>query len=156
MSADWKLPWAGGCRCGQVRLKVTAAPLISMACHCAGCQKMSASAYSMTLMIPAAGLEVTAGEPVIGGEQVEFSGHTFCPFCKTWLFTRADPTGQFVNLRPTALDDHAWVVPFVDCCVSEKLAWASTPAKYHYDQFPPAEDRPRLIAEFAADGARPS
>jgi hypothetical protein len=154
MNDDWKLPWEGGCRCGQVRLRISARPVIAMACHCAGCRKMSASAFSLTMMVPASGFEVTAGETAPGGLQQALD-HRFCPFCKTWMFTRADPTGQFVNLRPTTLDDHGWVVPFVECCVTEKLSWASTLARYAYDQFPPAEDRPSLLAEFAEQGARP-
>ncbi len=154
MAEDWKLPWAGGCRCGQVRLKVSAPPVITMACHCAGCQKMSASAYVLTMMVPASGLEITAGETAPGGLQQTLD-HRFCAFCKTWMFTRADPTGQFVNLRPTVLDDHNWVEPFVECCVTEKLAWATTPARYSFDQFPGMEDRPKLIAEYAEHGARP-
>ncbi len=32
MMDDWKLPWEGGCRCGNVRLRVTAPPLLAMAC----------------------------------------------------------------------------------------------------------------------------
>ena len=39
----------GGCRCGRVRLRVEAPPLITMACHCTGCQRMSASAFSLTV-----------------------------------------------------------------------------------------------------------
>jgi predicted ABC-type ATPase len=66
-SSDWQLPWEGGCRCGQVRLRITAPPLLSMACHCTGCQTMSASAFSLSLAIPTQGFEVVAGEPVIGG-----------------------------------------------------------------------------------------
>jgi hypothetical protein len=33
-------PWEGGCLCGQVRVKVSAPPLLTMACHCTGCQRM--------------------------------------------------------------------------------------------------------------------
>jgi len=54
-----KLPREGGCRCGRVRVKVTAAPLITMACHCTGCQRMSASAFSLSAAIPTPGFEVT-------------------------------------------------------------------------------------------------
>eukprot|EP01132_Coremiostelium_polycephalum_P021607 gene21607-25645_t len=35
----------GGCRCDRVRFTVTEKPLITMACHCTGCQKMSSSAW---------------------------------------------------------------------------------------------------------------
>jgi hypothetical protein len=65
-SNEWKLPWAGGCRCGRTRFEVTAAPLLSSACHCAGCQRMTASAYSLSLAVPAEAFTVTEGEPVIG------------------------------------------------------------------------------------------
>ncbi|WP_445260586.1 GFA family protein [Picosynechococcus sp. PCC 11901] len=34
----------GQCRCGQVKFEVTSEPLITMACHCVGCQKITASA----------------------------------------------------------------------------------------------------------------
>ena len=57
----------GGCRCGQVRLKISAPPLLTMACHCTGCQQMTASAYLVERAIPSEGFEVTRGEPVIGG-----------------------------------------------------------------------------------------
>jgi len=61
------LPVEGSCRCGQVRVRISAPPMLSMACHCAGCQKMTASAFALTATIPAAGFEVIQGEPVVGG-----------------------------------------------------------------------------------------
>ncbi len=41
------------CMCGQVRMRVSVPPVMTMACHCKGCQKLSASAFfSLTAMIP--------------------------------------------------------------------------------------------------------
>ena len=60
------LPVEGGCMCGRVRMRISAPPVITMACHCTGCQKLSASAFSLTAMIPSAAFEVTKGEPAIG------------------------------------------------------------------------------------------
>ena len=82
-----ELPWTGGCRCGEVRIKVTAPPLLTMACHCTGCQTMSASAFSLSVSLPSDGFEVIAGEPVLGGLRGEHR-HYFCPACKSWMFTR--------------------------------------------------------------------
>src|SRR3546814_16148897 len=48
---DWKLPWDGGCRCGRTRFRVSAPPLLAEACHCTGCQRMTASAYSLSLAV---------------------------------------------------------------------------------------------------------
>jgi hypothetical protein len=151
---DWKLPWDGGCRCSRVRFKVTQAPIMSMACHCAGCQKMSASAFSLSLMIPAAGLEITKGKTEPGGLQ-EALDHRFCGFCKTWMFTVFDPTVPFVNLRATLLDGHAWFRPFTESCTAEKLPWAATGARYSFPQFPPQKERAALMEAFAREGARP-
>src|SRR3546814_20469683 len=89
--AEWTLPIEGGCRCGKVRFRITQPPLLTMACHCTGCQKMSGSAFSTTVMAPSAGFEVTAGEPVIGGLHGERARHHHCDWCESWLFTRLEP-----------------------------------------------------------------
>ena len=62
-----KLPIEGGCRCGRVRFRLTERPWLEAACHCRGCQRMTASAFSTTLVMPDGGFAVIAGQPVIGG-----------------------------------------------------------------------------------------
>jgi hypothetical protein len=144
-----RLPAAGGCRCGAVRFEVAAPPLVTLACHCVGCQRMSSSAFSLSAIFPAEAFRLTAGEPVLGGLKAELR-HYFCPDCMTWMFTRFDGMAEIVNLRPTMLDDASWCAPFVETCVAERLPWATTPARHRYDRFPPEEDFPRLLAEYAA------
>lgn len=152
---DWKLPWQGGCRCGAVRIRVTRPPMLTGACHCTGCQSMSASAYSLTVTIPADGFEVTMGEPVLGGLRGPVSHHFHCPECKSWMFTRAEGFDWFVNLRPSMLDDHHWFEPHVDIWTAEALPWASTGAKHSYEHTPEMADFEMLMRDFAAEGARP-
>jgi hypothetical protein len=151
---DWNLPWEGGCRCGRVRVRVTAPPLVTMVCHCTGCQRMSASAFSLSIAIPSPGFAVTQGEPVIGGLHGE-ARHHFCPWCMSWMFTRIAGLDDFVNLRAPVLDDARWIEPFVETFTAEKLPWASTPAPHSYAGFPPEADYPRLLAAFAERGPRP-
>ena len=154
LMSEWNLPWSGQCRCGETRVQVNGAPLLSSACHCRGCQKMAASAFSLTLSIPAGGFEVVAGEPVLGGLQTE-NRHFFCPSCKTWMFTRPAGLDWLVNVRPGILDNHRWVTPFAEFWTSEKLPWAVTPAAHSFETTPgPAEFEP-LIRSFAEKGARP-
>ena len=150
MHDDWRLPWDGGCRCDRVRMRVDAAPLMTMACHCTGCRRMTASAFSLSVLVLAEGFTVTAGEPVIGGLH---GRHFFCPHCKSWMFTR--PGGgldHLVNVRPTMLDEHAWFVPFMETYTREKLPWASTPAVHAFPGVPAMDEFPALLAEFAARG----
>jgi hypothetical protein len=152
---DWKLPWAGGCRCGRVRVEVTAPPLLASACHCTGCQRMSASAFSLTLTVPATGFGVTQGEPVIGGLHGP-TRHNFCPHCMSWMFTRPEGMDAFVNLRASVLDDHSWFVPYIEVWRQEGLPWAPTPAVHSFATEPADEEYLRLAAEYAERGARPA
>ena len=154
VTPEWKLPWEGGCRCGKVRFRIGEPPLLTMACHCTGCQSMAASAFSLSVLIPGSGFEVTAGDPVIGGLHGEVR-HFHCEWCKSWLFTRWPSDPPLVNVRATLLDDHRWFVPFVEVYTSEKLPWAATPAVRSYARFPDKDDYPMLIAEYRANGAKP-
>lgn len=152
---DWKLPWEGGCRCGEVRFRVTAPPLVASACHCRGCQRMTASAFTLSLTLPAVGFEVTKGEPVRGGLRAEVR-HYHCPTCMSWMFTRFEgPDAAYVNLRPTMLDDHAWFAPFAEFQTAEKLPWAATGARHSFERWAGPEDYGRLVAEYQLVGAGP-
>lgn len=153
MSA-WKLPWAASCLCGAVRMCIMEAPIVSMACHCRGCQKLTSSAYSLTLMIPSSGFEVE-GETELGAMHRPESQHHYCAHCKSWLYTTAPSLQGFVNFRPTMLDDASWVVPYIESCVTEKLPRVETGAKRSFDQFPLPADYPELMQAFAREGARP-
>jgi hypothetical protein len=144
-----KLPWEGGCRCGQVRIRVSAMPLLTMACHCTGCQRMSSSAYSLSAAIPSSGFEVVQGEPVIGGLHGAHR-HFFCGYCMTWMFTRPDGMDWFVNVRPTMLDDPRWFTPFIETWTREKLPWASTPAAHSFESLPAMEEFEGLTKAYLA------
>lgn len=145
----WPLPMEGGCRCGKVRFRIEAAPMLTGVCHCSGCQRMTASAFSTTVTVPSGGFAVIEGEPVIGGLHGDQARHHHCGWCKSWLFTRIDPDPGFVNVRATMLDDTSWFVPFVESYTSESLPWARTPATHSYEKFPPVEEYRGLIEKFA-------
>ncbi len=151
---DWKLPWEGGCRCGQTRFRVTAPPLLAAACHCTGCQRMTASAFSLSLAVPSEGFAITSGSPVIGGLHGA-PQHFMCAHCLSWMFTRPDGMPELVNLRATMLDDHAWFAPFAEFWTSEQLPWATTSAPHSFPTMGTAEDFPELLAGYQQHGARP-
>ncbi len=149
----WKLPWVGHCRCERVSLRISAAPILSSACHCPGCQRMSASAFSLTVLIPTHGFEVS-GEVVVGGQHGA-AQHMFCSHCLSWMFTRPAGVDAFVNVRPTMLDERSWFEPFIETCTSEKLPWASTPARHSFPGFPETSLYEPLMREFAERSGRP-
>ena len=140
----------GGCRCGQVRFSISGPDLLTLACHCTGCQRMTGSAFSVTTMVADAAFQVTAGEPVIGGLHGQGGvGHFHCSYCLSWVFTRPPAAFGVVNVRSTMLDDARGFRPFVESYTSEKLPWATTPAEHSFEAFPAQEQWPELIAAFA-------
>lgn len=149
------LPAEGGCRCGQVRFRLSAPPLFTAVCHCKGCQKMSGSAYSTTISVPTTGFSVAAGSPEIGGLHGAQSRHHHCPHCKSWVFTRIEPDMGFVNVRATMLDETDGFEPFLQTWTSEALPWALVETPYSFAGFPEMAEFPRLLAEFARTQTRP-
>ncbi len=109
---------------------------------------MSGSAYSLTAMIPLDGVEVTQGATTISGPRGPQQDHHFCPHCMTWMFTQVIGA-DFVNLRPTMLDDHSWFEPYLETWVTERLPWATTTARHAFDGFPPVDAYGALFAGFA-------
>ena len=138
----------GQCRCGQVHFEVKSKPLITMACHCTGCQRMTASAFSLSALYPSNQFEVTKGETTIGGLHGA-TRHFFCAHCMSWLFTRPEGMDQFVNVRSTMMEDARSFRPFIETYTEEMLPWATTPAVHSFKRFPPRERFPVLLAEFA-------
>ncbi len=142
-------PLKGTCRCGHTKFEISAAPLVTCACHCRGCQRMSSSAFSLTMIMPAPAFQVTEGTPVKGGAQGPDADHYFCPDCKTWMFTRIPGFDHIVNVRSTLLDDPCWSEPYLETMTSEKLPWVQTPAKRSYERFPEMDTFQGLMEEFA-------
>lgn len=138
----------GACLCGQVHLRLEGRPLITMACHCGGCQKLTASAFSLNSIYPDEAFAVTTGEPVIGALHGEHR-HFFCPHCFSWMFTRPNGKGAIVIVRSTLLAEASAYYPFIETCTAEKLAWATTPAVYSFNGYPPPQRYSALMAEFA-------
>lgn len=140
----------GGCRCGRLRFRLSAPPLIESLCHCSGCKRMTASAFSTTISVPTAAFEVIAGEPEIGGLHGDEARHHHCPWCKSWAFTRIEPDMGFVNVRATLLDDPRAFTPYVEMQAAEKLPWVVTHVGRSYERFPALDEYPALIADYAA------
>jgi hypothetical protein len=140
----------GRCRCGQIRLRISAPPLLIMACHCTGCQLMTSRAFSLNAAIPSPRFEIIKGEPVIGGLHGS-SRHYFCPHCMSWLFTRPQGIDMFVNVRSTIMDDASRFLggPFIETWTKEKLLWATTTAVHSFEMFPAFDQYKRLMKEYA-------
>lgn len=157
MSGDFPLPLAGGCFCGAVRYRIAAEPLFSMACHCTDCQQMTASAFSLGLAVPQAGFVLEAGEPrplPKTGDSGHVSTRFVCPDCGVWTHTELAASPEVTVVRPSSLDDPAWVRPVAEIYTRSAHDWArlAVPLSYEAEFDDPAP----LIAEFRGSGIRPA
>ena len=143
------LPATASCRCGATHVTVSAPAVLTAACHCKGCQRMTASAYSVSAMYPVSGFEVTKGSPVLGGLKDADIQHYFCPECMSWMFTRMSIFPDVVNVRATLFDNLCWYAPFIETQTRDKQPWAEAGAAHLFHEFPSAEQIPALLAEFA-------
>jgi len=139
----------GGCRCGKLRFRTPWPPMLTMACHCTGCQKMTGGPYSVSAMVTGDAFEVTAGKPVIGGLKGDEIDHMFCPDCMSWVFTRV-MDGAFINMRATMLDDTSGTEPFIQSYTCEKLTWVELNTPHSYEKFPEMDEYTAAVESFAA------
>ena len=115
----------GGCSCGRVRYRLTAAPLIVHVCHCTYCQRETGSAFVINMWMEARHVEFT-GDPVAvtlpsasGAGQIVYR----CPNCQVAVFSQYDVGDQFRFVRGGSLDDPGAVTPDVHIFTSTKLPW---------------------------------
>ena len=141
----------GGCRCGEIRYRVTGAPKFIVACHCTDCQQLSSSAYALGMVLAEDGFSLTQGTPREWAKQTASGGTSTaysCPTCAGWTHTRPKVDGDLVIVRPTTLDDASWVRPVAEIWTKSALPWARMPTLLSYpEQF---DDPAPLAAAFAA------
>jgi len=104
----------GGCQCGAIRYRFSAAPLTLYLCHCTECQKQSSSAFGMSLWLRRADLEFLSGALKFWQRGTDSGGSmvcAFCPDCGTRLYHAASHDSEIVSLKAGSLDDTSWLRP---------------------------------------------
>ncbi|WP_422365086.1 GFA family protein [Pelagibius sp.] len=143
-------PLKGACLCGSVQVTVTASPLLTLACHCRDCQKLCASAYSLTTMVPSDAFFCT-GELIKGGLGSSGRTHYFCRSCLNFVFSQIDGAGQRINLRTSVLNEAASLEPFVELMTDEKMPWASVPAVHSFTRYPESFEELQALMDAYAE-----
>jgi hypothetical protein len=143
---------SGGCNCGAVRYLVTRSFLTVYICHCHLCQKRTGSAFSMSVVLPADGLQLVAGE-LLRTERLLLNGAKnvswLCPACYSRIYTRREgaPT---LNLRAGTLDDTSRFRPVAQFWTSSAQPWALLKDNVLSYAEQPADYAPLLAAWQAA------
>jgi hypothetical protein len=99
------------------------------ACHCLDCQKLSASAFSLTMLVDADAFQVQG--TLSKFERKGASGATvechFCPACGNRIHHLNRRMPQFVRLKPGTLEDTSILEPDYHTWVKRKLPWVQIP-----------------------------
>jgi hypothetical protein len=130
MPPVFESPLTGGCQCGAARYTIAAAPLALFACHCRECQKQSASAFGMSLIVKRAAVTLTQGETRAWSRKAD-SGTTvvcvFCTACGTRLW-HAREGFDIVSIKGGSLDTPLDFSRAIHCWTSRKLPGVVIPA----------------------------
>lgn len=116
----------GGCLCGAVRYRITAAPITTRVCWCRLCQYIGAGSATVNACFPSDAIAIE-GE-VKDYRSVADSGNVmhrrFCPACGTHLFSAAEARPHLIYVRCGTLDDPEIAKPEVTIWTSSAPSWA--------------------------------
>lgn len=116
----------GGCNCGEVRYIITRPPLTAYICHCHRCQKRTGSAFSMSIVVPADGLQIVKGKLIRTERRLESGTKNvshICASCYSRTHTRREG-GPTINVRAGTLDDTSMIRPVAQIWTGSAQPWA--------------------------------
>jgi hypothetical protein len=120
----------GGCACGEVRYRLTAAPMIVHCCHCRDCQRQTGSAFVLNALIETGRVALLAGEPKPYPMPTD-SGRPHdihrCPECGTAVWSHYGGVAALRFVRVGTLDDPTALTPDVHIYTRSKLPWVRLP-----------------------------
>ena len=127
--ADQKM--TGGCNCGAIRYVLTARPLAVAACHCTSCRKQSGATFSVNLVVPADGMQVS-GELATWTDPDTESGRPvlrqFCGTCGSPIRSVVQAQPGIIAVKAGTLDNPDAFAPVVHIWTDSKLSWVELPA----------------------------
>jgi len=116
----------GGCLCGSVRYRATAAPLATRLCWCRVCQYIGAGNATVNAVLPIDALAIE-GE-LRAFHSIADSGNRmqrrFCPNCGTHLFSQSEARPKLVVVRVGTFDDPELVKPGMNIWTASAPSWA--------------------------------
>lgn len=122
------LPLHGGCACGALRYALSAAPLMIYNCHCANCQKITGSAFTVAATVLESALAFTAGAPKRTAWKADSGNERFglfCGDCGSRIANGQTPSIGMLSLRAGTFDDTSWVEPAGDIWTKSAQGWVS-------------------------------
>jgi len=112
----------GGCFCGAIRYRVSAATRDVSHCHCSICRRTTGAPFVTWATFPAAALVFTAGTPA-ELRATPRAVRQLCSLCGTALTFRETARPNAVDVTVGSMDCPDAVVPAAHIWTSSQLAW---------------------------------
>ena len=107
-------PYEGGCLCGAVRYRATAAPVRGVICHCPQCRRHSGTPALSFVHFPAQSFSWLRGAPK-RYQSSQFAQRGFCADCGSTLSSTSScmdsvliAAGSLDEPERVRIDDHVW------------------------------------------------
>jgi len=117
-----ELLFEGGCLCGAVRYRATAAPVRGVICHCSMCRRHSGAPALAFVHFPIASFRWVNGEPT----RYRSSRHAergFCAKCGSTLSMHEEVLSDRVLVTVGSLDEPQRVRPDDHVWTQDQIAW---------------------------------
>lgn len=116
----------GSCYCGHIRYEATVDPRETSICHCSDCQKLTGTAYRITVQAKEGTFRLLSGQPSVyvkTGSSGARRAQAFCPNCGSSLYVHDADEPKIYGLRIGCLDERATLVPHKQIWCRSALAW---------------------------------
>jgi len=115
----------GGCLCGALRFRVTAAPLDSGYCHCRMCQRNSGAPVVAWVTFPATSFAWIKGMPGSFASSAH-AQRQYCSHCGSYLvFLNAQAPAE-ISVNTASLDDPGAFPPRKHIYSTSRIPWFRT------------------------------
>ena len=131
--------YTGGCLCNALRYRFKTEPQTVYICHCTECQKVSSSAFGMSVRVNGHDFTITEGNGKIiktTADSGRIKEGLFCPECGTRISNK--PTSSnLVVVKAGTLDNPNWFKPIAHIWTRSAQSWFS-----FSDELPKFEQAP--------------
>jgi hypothetical protein len=116
----------GSCHCGLVKFSAEVDPKLTSVCHCNDCQKLTGTAFRLSVPAITGTFQIESGEPKIYVKVAESGSRraqAFCLECGSPLFTYGVENPTAIGLRVGVLDERSQLPPTWQKWCSSSMPW---------------------------------
>lgn len=116
----------GSCHCGSIKYEAVVDPERTTICHCVDCQKLTGTAYRVSVPAKEGSFRMLAGQPSIYvklGTSGARRAQAFCPNCGSALYVSDADNPKIYGLRIGCIEERAALIPRKQKWCRSALPW---------------------------------